>query len=420
MKNLITNAALLTFAGSDAPRAGAEMGSLGLVRNGALLMDGETIAAVGLKDVVMKHPDARKGRIFDAAGRVVMPGFVDSHTHPVFGAARLKDFGLRARGKGYEEIAAQGGGIVSSINAVRGATEAELTERLLDQTQRFLECGTTTIEAKTGYGLDKDSELKALRAIKHVAAGGRLEIVPTFLGAHAVPPEYEGRPSEYVAMLLRDVLPVVVEEGLARYADAFCERGYFSAEDAETFLKACAEAGLGVKVHAEQLSHWGGTRVAARLKAVSADHLDHVDDGDLALMKDAGVIASLVPGSNQFLGMKDFPPARKIIDAGVPVALATDFNPGSCPCWNMQEILSIACTRMGMTPEEALTAATINGAYAAGLGKTHGSLETGKSADVVVMECEDPVELSYWFGANLAGMVFKKGRLVHSVSELRV
>lgn len=371
------------------------------------------ILAVGPQDFVLREPGAKEAFRLDARGRVVVPGFVDSHTHPVFAEARLKDFALRTRGKSYEEIAAEGGGIVSSIHAVRGASEEELTRGLAARAKKFLECGTTTIEAKSGYGLDKASELKSLRAIKHVRAGSPLEIVPTFLGAHAVPAEYRGRAEDYVDMLLRDVLPAVAQEGLAEYADAFCEKGYFTRELTERFLLACSKAGLGVRVHAEQLSRSGGAVAAARLGAASADHLDYAEDGDLALLKAAGTIAALLPGSNHFIGLKDYPPARRILDAGLPVALATDYNPGSCPCWNMQEIISLACTRMGMTPEEAITAATINGAYALGRGRTHGSLESGKAADAVVMDCEDYRELAYWFGANLAAVVYKGGRLVY-------
>ncbi|PCI40650.1 MAG: imidazolonepropionase [Elusimicrobia bacterium] len=412
MKQLITNATLLTLAGDHEPRTKGGMRSVGLIRNGAVFMDKGLIQLVGLADTVLRDPEVKKGQIHDAGGRIVMPGFVDCHTHPVFGEARLKDFGLRTSGKSYQEIAAQGGGIVSSIRSTRGATESELTQRLLDQSSRFTECGTTTIEAKTGYGLDKDSELKALRAIKHVAAGSPLEFVPTFLGAHAIPPEYQGRPGEYVDMLIKDVLPVVVQEGLAKFVDAFCEKGFFSQFECRKFLKAGADAGLGVRIHAEQLTRSRGASLAAELKAASADHLDHADAVDLVKLREAGVIAALVPGSNHFLGHRDYPDARKIIDAGVPVALATDFNPGTCPCWNMQEVISIATTQMGMTVEEAIIASTINGAHALGLGKTHGSLEKGKQADVIILDCSDYRELAYWFGSNIVSKVFKKGKLL--------
>lgn len=413
MRHLLTNATLVTFTGPEEPRSGKDMERLGIIRDGALLMSDGVIEAVGRRDEVLARPEARKGRVYDAGGRVVLPGFVDSHTHPLFGEPRLKDFELRARGKSYREIAEEGGGILSSIHAVRSTPEAQLVELLASQAGRFLECGTTTIEAKTGYGLDKDSELKGLRAVRTASGLSALEMIGTFLGAHAVPPEYRGRPSEYVAMLSRDVLPEVASGGLARFVDAFCEPGYFSVEDSEAFLSAGAAAGLGVKVHAEQLSRSGGARLAARLRAVSADHLDHASGEDLAELKAAGTVAALTPGCNHFLGLPEYPPARRIIAAGVPVALATDFNPGSCPCWNMQEIVSLAVTRMRMTPEEALCAATVNGAWALGLGRSHGSLEAGKAADAVVYDCRDYREIPYWFGANLATAVFKKGRLVH-------
>ncbi|MBI5244700.1 MAG: imidazolonepropionase [Elusimicrobia bacterium] len=419
MKQLLVNADLLTFSGPDAPRSGPEMRSVGLVRGGAVLMDGDKIVSAGLRDLVQRHPDAGKARILDAGGRLLMPGFVDSHTHPVFAEPRLKDYALRSQGRTYKEIAAEGGGILSSVRALRGALGEDLAHALFERARRFLECGTTTIEAKSGYGLDAASELKTLRAISAASAATPLEMLPTFLGAHAVPPEYAGRAKDYLKMLCGEVLPAVVREGLARFVDAFCEEGYFSEEEAELFLRAGKEAGLGVRVHADQFSR-GGSRLAARLGALSADHLDRVEDEDLRRMKEAGVVAVLLPGSNHFLGLCDFPPARKIIDAGVPLALATDFNPGTCPCWNMQEILSIAVSRMRMTPEEALTAATVNAAHALGLGKTHGRLSPGMQADMVLLDCEDLREVPYWFGANLAAAVFKRGALVHSTTELRI
>ncbi len=412
MRTLIQNASLLTLSGTSAPRCGREMDHVGLVRGGALLIDGAKIIAAGNPDIVLKHPDAKKSVIHDAKGRVVLPGFVDCHTHPVFAAPRLKDFDSRLRGKTYQEIAAAGGGIASSAASVRGATEEELTRKLQGYAQRFLDCGTTTIEAKSGYGLDKDSELKSLRAIKHAAAGGALEFVPTFLGAHALPAEYQGRPGDYLDLMVKEVLPVVAKEGLARYVDAFCERNYFSPSETERFLKAGKDAGLGVRIHAEQLSRSGGSAVAAKLGAASADHLDHASDEDLALLASAGVVAALVPGSNQFLGLSEFAPARRIISAGVAVALASDFNPGTSPCWSMQQVIALACQRMKMTPEEAICAATVNGAHALGLGKTHGRLEPGCAADFTVLDCQDYRELAYWFGGNLAAAVYKSGKLV--------
>ncbi|HVE11964.1 MAG TPA: imidazolonepropionase [Elusimicrobiota bacterium] len=420
MKHLLVNAQVLTLAGPDAPRAGKEMSALGVTRDGAVLISNGLVAAAGFKEIVLRHPDASKARLMDMGGRVVLPGFVDAHTHPVFAEPRLKDFESRLKGKTYAQIKEEGGGIVSSVNALRGATQAALAERLRRQSQRFLECGTTTIEAKSGYGLDLDSELKSLRAMRDASELTALEIVPTFLGAHAVPPEYAGRAGDYVELLCREGVPAVAKEKLARFVDVFCEKGYFSEEESERVLAAGAKAGLEVKIHAEQLSRSGGARLAAKLKARSADHLDCADAEDLARLKEAGTVAVLTPGANHFLGMAEYPPARRILDAGLPVALATDFNPGTCPCWNMQEAISLACARMRMTAEEAITAATINGAHALGLGKTHGSLEPGKQADVIVLDCEDYRELPYWFGANLVSAVFKKGTLVHRAQDFRV
>jgi len=419
MRFLIVNAGqLLTFQGPDRPRAGAEMRKLGFYRGGAVLVEDGDISAAGLKDLVLRHPDAQRARIIDAGGRVVMPGFVDSHAHPVFAAPRLEDFSMRLEGKGYKEIAASGGGILESVNRVRGATEAALAERLTRWAGRFMECGTTTLEAKSGYGLDLDSELKMLRAIRRASEATALELVPTFLGAHAVPPELRERPQEYVRGLCSEMIPKVASDGLARFVDVFCEEGYFSESDSERILQAGLKAGLKAKVHADQLSRSGGTRLAARLKAVSADHLDRAVEEDLALLKEAGGVATLLPAANYFLG-EPYPQARRIIDAGVPVALATDFNPGTAPCWNMQMVLSLAATQMRMAPEETLSAATINGAYALGLGKTHGSLEAGKQADIIILDVEDCREIPYYFGGNLVVLVMKKGSVVHATADLR-
>ncbi|MBI4346264.1 MAG: imidazolonepropionase [Elusimicrobia bacterium] len=420
MKFLLVNAGqLLTFGGPSGPRAGAEMGRVGLCRGGSVLVDDGKIAAAGLADLVARHPDADKARILDIGGRVVMPGFVDSHAHPVFAAPRLKDFELRTRGKGYEEIAAAGGGILSSVDRVRGAREDELAERLGRWAARFIECGTTTLEAKSGYGLDLATELKCLRAVKRAGAHTALELVPTFLGAHAVPAELKHDPHGYVRRVCEEMIPAVAKEGLARFADVFCDRGYFSEPQAETVLRAGLDHGLRPKIHAEQLSRSGGASVAARVGAVSADHLDHAEPDDLAALKAAGVVASLVPAANYFLGLNRYPSGRRLIDAGLAVALATDFNPGTAPCWNMQFVLSLACTHLGMTPEEALTAATVNGAHALGLGATHGTLEPGRQADLIVLDTDDYREACYYFGGNLVSMVMKRGGIVHSDREYR-
>lgn len=421
MKFLLVNVGqLLTFVGPSGPRRGADMGKVGMFRNGAVLVVDGLIAAAGQRDLVDRHPDAPKARVLDLGGRLVLPGFVDSHAHPVFAEPRLKDFELRARGKGYEEIAKEGGGILSSVDRVRKTTEQELGDRLLQWAGRFVECGTTTLEAKSGYGLDLDSELKSLRAVKRASEHSALELVPTFLGAHAVPPELEHDPHGYVRRVCEEMIPAVAKERLARFTDVFCDRGYFSEPQAESVLRAGLEHGLKPKIHAEQLSRSGGSAVAARVGAVSADHLDFASAEDWGRLKAAGVVASLVPAANYFLGLNRYPSGRRLIDAGLPVALATDFNPGTAPCWNMQFVLSLACTHLGLTPEEALCAATVNGAHALGLGETVGTLEPGKQADLIALDAEDYREACYYFGGNLVSLVMKKGAIVHAAREYRV
>lgn len=408
MKYLVVNASqLLTMSGPDRPRAGAEMSKLGLVMNGAVLIEDGVILAAGLKDVVQLHEKAAGARLVDAGGRVVMPGFVDSHSHPVFTAPRLGDFESRVAGKKYD-----GGGILWSVNGVRGATVDQLAAGLRTRAADFLASGTTTLEAKSGYGLDLDSELKMLRAIKQVGDEGPLELVATFIGAHSVPSELKGRPEEYVRRVIEEMIPAVAKDKLAAFIDVFCEQGFFSREQSERVLAAGAKAGLRPRVHAEQLSRSGGVDVAVRTGAASADHLDCVEQADIDALAKGGPVACLVPGSNYFLG-KPYPPARRLIDGGAAVALATDFNPGTCPCWDMRMILSIACTQLRMTPAEALVAATVNGAHALGLGRRLGTLEAGRQADLVCHDAEDYRELPYWFGAPKIAWVMKKGLFVH-------
>jgi imidazolonepropionase len=420
MRYLIVNASqLLMMNGPDRARHGAEMSAIGLVRDGAVLIEEGKILAAGLPDLVGTHELASKARILDAGGRVVLPGFIDSHTHPVFAGPRLKDFESRLKGKSYADIAAEGGGILSTVNGVRRASLNALTESLRQRAGRFLECGTTTIEAKSGYGLDLESELKMLRAIKSVGEAGPLEIVATFLGAHALPGEMKHDREGYLKRVCEEMLPAVAKEKLASFVDVFCEKGFFTVAEAQRLFSAAARAGLKPKIHAEQLSRSASLPMALQAGAVSADHLDCVDDSDLALLSRPGTVAALVPGSNYFLD-KPYPPARRLIDAGAAVALATDFNPGSCPCWDMRMVLSIACTQMKMTPEEALVGATINGAAALGLVKNHGSLEPGKTADLVCYEAEDYRELPYYFGAPQVAWTMKRGVMVHSRHEYRL
>ncbi|MBI3554200.1 MAG: imidazolonepropionase [Elusimicrobia bacterium] len=420
MRRLILNAGqLLTMTGPDRPRCGREMSSLGMIRDGAVLVEDGTILAAGLRELVLKHEAASSARIVDAGGRVVLPGFIDSHSHPVFAGPRLDDFEGRIKGATYSELAERGGGILSTVNGVRGASEKRLADDLAALSQRFVECGTTTLEVKSGYGLDLETELKMLRAVRSAAAHVPLEMVPTFIGAHAVPPELVGRRDEYVRRVCEEMIPRVASESLARFADVFCEKGYFTVEDSGRVFEAAAKAGLGMKIHAEQLSHSGGAALAVKGKASSADHLDCIEQADVEALAAGGTVACLVPGSNYFLG-KPYPPARRLIDGGAAVALATDFNPGTCPCWDMRMILSIACTQMKMTPAEALLAVTVNGAHALGLGKTHGSLEPGKKADILCYDARDYREIPYFFGSTGALWVMKNGVIVHHREDIEL
>ena len=403
------------MAGSEGPRAGREKGSIGALNDGAVLVADGKILAAGPSALVLRHRAADGATKISAKGGVVTPGFVDAHTHPLFDAPRLEDFEARIAGASYADLAARGGGILWTVNGVRGASEAHLAAGLRRRVADFLACGTTTIEAKSGYGLDPENELKMLRALKTINERGPLEIVPTLLGAHAVPPELRGRKDEYVKRVCEEMIPRAASEGLARFVDIFCEDGYFDLQDLERVASAAEKAGLALKVHSEQLSRMGSLPAAIKRKAVSVDHLDHAAEGDFAALAASRSVACLVPGSNYFLA-KPYPPARRLLDAGAGVALATDFNPGTCPCWDMRTIMSIACTQMKMTPAEALVSATINGAHAAGLGATHGSLEEGKVADLVCHEAEDWRELSYYFGATKTRWTMKRGEIVHGAA----
>lgn len=403
---------LLTFKGPAAARAGRAQGRVGLVKNGAVLADGGVIAAAGPEKEVVRHPLAKKARAVRAKG-VALPAFVDSHTHAVFAEPRLRDFSLRTQGVSYAGIKARGGGIISSIKAVRRQGPAEMVSQLLERAGRFLECGTGTIEVKTGYGLNKDSELKILKAVRSAALRTKLEMLPTLLSAHAVPPEFRST-KEYLLHVISKILPEAASKKLAVFADIFCEKGYFSPEESFAYLKACASAGLVPKIHAEQLSHSGGAIAGAAAGAVSADHLDYAGKKEMAAMRRAGTVAALLPASNYFLGLSEYPDARAFIAEGVPVALATDFNPGTSPCWNMQFVLSAACTQMKMTPEEALCAATVNGAAALGLAGRLGTLAPGMQADIAVFDASDYRELCYYFGANQNLLTVKKGKIVYS------
>ena len=401
---------VVTLAGAHRPRTGGDLRQLAIIEDGALLVRGEHLEAVGRRREIENLISA-ECEVVDAGRRVVMPGFVDAHTHPVFAGMRANEFEQRASGATYREIAARGGGIRSTVRVTRNASQNDLVKAGKRYADWFLRTGTTTVEAKSGYGLTIEDELKLLRAIKQLNDETALRYVPTFLGAHDTPAEYGSRRGMYVNLIINEMLPRVAEEKLAEYCDVFCEEGVFTTDESWQILSAARCHGLGLRVHADQLSLSGGAKLAAELNAATADHLEHTDLTGIMALKTAKVQPVLLPGSVYALGSSQYPAARRMIDAGLAVVLATDFNPGSSPTPSMPMILSIACTQMKMTPAEAIAAATINAAYSLGRGDEIGSLERGKRADFVIHNCEDYRELAYFFGIEHPWRVYASGQL---------
>ena len=399
---------LVTLTGAKRARIGPELSELGIIRDGGMLIRNGTIERVGASDEIEKN--VGYAEVVDADGRVVMPGFVDAHTHLVFAGNRLEDFERRARGETYEQIAKAGCGIWSTVEKTRAASEADLLAQAKKHANWFLRCGTTTVEAKSGYGLTVEDELKILRVMRELKKEVRLEIVSTFLGAHAVPRELS--PDEYLDVVVTEMLPRVTAEKLAEFCDVFCERGYFDIDQSRKILSAAKNVGLSLRGHVDQLTNSGGAKLMAEVGATTADHLEQTAEQGIAALKKANVQPVLVPGSVYALGSRRYPRGREMIEAGLATVLATDFNPGSSPTPSMPMVLSLACTQMKMSPAEAITASTVNAAYSVNRGDRIGSLEPGKLANLVIFDCEDYRELAYWFGIPQTHSVYVKGECV--------
>jgi len=412
---LINIGQLLTLRTSSdvgGPRRGGALRELGVVPDAAVLCVAGKIVSAGKARDALEDPWIKKNKRrlteIDCGGRVVLPGFVDSHTHPVFAAPRLVDFEKRISGATYEEIAEAGGGIRSSVAAVRGAGKSQLSAEILKALRKFTAHGTTTVEAKSGYGLSLADELKSLEAIRSAARDWPGTVAPTLLGAHVVPPDFQGRADDYVDLVCQQMIPAAAQRRLATSVDVFCERGAFTEAQSLKILAAARSHGLSVRAHVSQLKRTSLERLLA-LQPLSLDHLDFVDENDIRLLAKSNTVATLVPGANYFLGLREYPPARKLIDRGAAVALATDFNPGTSPTASMSFVLSLACTQMKMTPAEAISAGTINGAWALGLADRKGSIEPGKDADLAIFDIKDYREIAYWFGSNLCCQAIANG-----------
>jgi imidazolonepropionase len=402
---------LLTLGSlTEGPRRGKELSDLGLVRDGVLAVSDGRIVAAGPADSVMAEVRPAGGcREIDAGGAVVMPGFVDCHTHTVFAAYRLDEYEKRVQGVPYAEIARAGGGIAKSVADLRKTDEATLFSLSLERLEGCLTHGSTTIEIKSGYGLDLENELKQLRVIRALSKACPALIVPTFLGAHAVPPEYRDRREEYIQLVVGEMIPAVAREGLAEFIDVFSEVGVFETSEAERILRAGVEAGLKARVHADELYDTSSAGMAVRVGAVSADHLKSISAEGVSLMAGSSVIGVLLPGTSFGLPSLHFAPARDMVDSGMAVALATDFNPGSSPSESMPMMIAIACSHMKLSPAEAIAAATYNAAFVVSREHEAGSLEKGKRADFLVLDCGDYREVPYRFGINPVRRVFIQG-----------
>ena len=407
---------LVTCASGGAPKRGEAMRSAGIIRNGAVAIAEGKIVAVGNSDEVMNTYDSEVH--FDAGGKAVCPAFVDPHTHIVFGGDRLNEFEQKIQGADYLEILAGGGGIISTVRQTREAGIDELVEQSLGRLDKMLACGTTTVEVKTGYGLNTETELKMLAAIERLDNDHSIDIVPTFLAAHAIPPEFKGDPDGYTDLICSEMLPLAwswyqssnLKTRVPFFADVFTEKNAFNFEQSELILRAAKELGFELKAHVDEFTNLGGSRLAVELGAVSIDHLDVISDDEVTLLAKSGTVGIVTPTVNFNFGSTDFADARKLIDAGCAVALSTDYNPGSAPCPSQPMAMAIACRFQKLLPAEAINAATVNAAHAIGLGERTGSIEAGKQADLLILDSADYREITYEFGGSVIKNIFKSGR----------
>jgi imidazolonepropionase len=408
---------LLTLASAEGLRRGPSMGELGIIPDGAVTIQGDRIVLVGTTREVLAEA-GQAGTLIDASGKIVMPGLVDPHTHLVFAGDRASEFEMRLRGASYMEIMAAGGGIMNTVRATREASLDEIVRQSKERLDKMLAHGTTTAEAKTGYGLDSENELKMLEAIRSLDESHPVDLVPTFLGAHAIPAEFRGDADRYTNLLVEEMLPALRAEGYLSpespiFCDVFCEEGAFSVEQSKRILEKARELGMGLKIHTDEFSSLGGTALAVELGATSADHLACTTDEEIGLLADSDAVGVLLPGTPFGLGETQYARARDMIDAGVAIALATDLNPGTCYCESMPFIMALACRQMRMIPAEAIVASTINAAHAVAQGHEVGSLEVGKKADLLILDVPDYRHLAYRFGTNLVQTVIKAGKVVH-------
>lgn len=405
MKTIVTNIGMLATPQGSGPRKGPDQGSIQVLKDAWVLMEDGVIAQVGT------GPAPAADEVIDAGGNLVTPGLVDAHTHLIFGGWRQNELGLKLHGKTYLEIQNAGGGIQSTTNATRQSTEEELTAKAARALDEMLHFGVTTCEAKSGYGLATEHELKALQVIKNLNDRHVMDIVATFMGAHLVPAEYKANRAEYIRLVCEEMMPLVQEQGIAKYCDVFCEADTFTVEESRQVLEAGLKHGLRPKIHADEIEAIGGSVLAGELGAISAEHLIVCPPEGIASLAKGGVVACLLPATSFYLGAA-FAPARDMVNAGVPVAMASDFNPGSCPCLNLQFVINLGCLKYKLTPEEVLTAVTLNAAAAIDMAGQVGSVEPGKRGDLVIWDAPDLDYICYRMGSNLAKAVIKKGAVV--------